>query len=258
MSEPVPEAVETHTEREPAPRRPDGGFDVNAAAALLRSQLAGPATDLAGEPEDHALPVPLDPGALDPAALGAAGAADDAVEEVSADDIVTEATDDDIVVTDPIPDDAVEAALGDVDVPSGTAIDVVPASLSATALDAVTGPARRVVVHTTEGVARRALLDEADLDGEELRLSGAGGELVEAIPARSVKAVFFMLEPGEAAPEADGQPLRVTFHDGRQIAGASRDYRPGAASFFLVPVDGRTRTARVWIPCAAARSITAG
>jgi hypothetical protein len=41
--------------------------------------------------------------------------------------------------------------------------------------------------------------------------------------------------------------VRVTFSDGRQMAGFSRDFSVGAQGFFFTPADNRTNTARIFV-----------
>ena len=41
--------------------------------------------------------------------------------------------------------------------------------------------------------------------------------------------------------------LRVTFRDGRQLAGFSSDHRASGIGFFVVPADNRTNTERIFI-----------
>jgi hypothetical protein len=52
--------------------------------------------------------------------------------------------------------------------------------------------------------------------------------------------------------------VRVTFADGRQISGLSPDYSPDSLGFFVLPLDTRTNTARVWVYRGSARQITIG
>jgi hypothetical protein len=73
-----------------------------------------------------------------------------------------------------------------------------------------------------------------------------------------VKAIFFMLAPGEQAPAPEGKKVRVTFRDGRQVAGFSPDYREGSFGFFMIPADTRTNTGRIWVYQAAVRSVIVG
>jgi hypothetical protein len=115
----------------------------------------------------------------------------------------------------------------------------------------------RVVLHTVEGQVLRGSLADVDLVGAEVPLLQPGGELLH-IPASRTKAVFFMLGPGESAPAARGTKVRVTFSDGRQVAGMSPDYAPGAPGFFLVPLDSRTNTGRIWIYRDATRQVSVG
>ncbi len=114
----------------------------------------------------------------------------------------------------------------------------------------------RVVVHTVEGQVRRGLLEEPDLGAPSLALAPQPGAAAEDVPTDKVKAIFFMLAPGEQAPAATGKKVRVTFKDGRQVAGFSPDYAEGGPGFFMVPGDTRTNTGRIWVYRAAARAIS--
>ncbi len=114
----------------------------------------------------------------------------------------------------------------------------------------------RVVVHTVEGQVRRGLLEEPDLGAPNLALAPQPGAAAEDVPTDKVKAIFFMLAPGEQAPAATGKKVRVTFKDGRQVAGFSPDYAEDGPGFFMVPGDTRTNTGRIWVYRAAARAIS--
>jgi hypothetical protein len=103
----------------------------------------------------------------------------------------------------------------------------------------------RVILHTTDGQVKRGSLKDPDLGAQALALEGSSG--VEAIGLSRVKAVFFMLAPGARSPAAEGQKIRVTFRDGRQVAGFSRDHGKGGPGFFVVPADNRTNTERIYI-----------
>ena len=50
--------------------------------------------------------------------------------------------------------------------------------------------------------------------------------------------------------------MRVTFRDGRQVAGFSPDYREDAVGFFMVPADTRTNTGRIWVYRGAVRQVS--
>ncbi len=113
----------------------------------------------------------------------------------------------------------------------------------------------RVVLHTVEGQVLRGSLANADLADPELPLMQPNGA-VARVPAEHVKAIFFMLPSGERPPPAAGTRVRVTFGDGRQISGLSPDYSPESPGFFVLPLDTRTNTARVWVYRASARQIT--
>jgi len=115
----------------------------------------------------------------------------------------------------------------------------------------------RIVLHTVEGQVLRGSLANADLADPELPLVQPNGA-VARIPAEQVKAIFFMLEASERPSAAAGTRVRVTFGDGRQISGLSPDYSPDSTGFFVLPLDGRTHTARVWVYRAAVRQIAIG
>jgi hypothetical protein len=116
----------------------------------------------------------------------------------------------------------------------------------------------RVVVHTLEGLVKRGVLTDADLAAPVLGLAQAQGAEPEVLGADKVKAIFFMLAPGEAAPAPEGNRVRVTFKDGRQVAGFSPDYREGGIGFFMIPADTRTNTGRIWIYRAAVKQVSVG
>ena len=115
----------------------------------------------------------------------------------------------------------------------------------------------RIVLHTVEGQVLRGSLANADLADPELPLIQPSGA-VARIPAEQVKAIFFMLQAGDRPAAAAGTRVRVTFGDGRQISGLSPDYSPDSQGFFVLPLDGRTNTARVWVYRAAVRQIAIG
>ena len=114
----------------------------------------------------------------------------------------------------------------------------------------------RVVVHTSDGQVKRGTLRNATLDGPELELWPQAGIVPESLQAQGVKAIFFMLSAGEPPPAPVGKKVRVTFRDGRQVAGFSPDYAPDCVGFFMVPADTRTHTARIWVYRASVRQVT--
>jgi hypothetical protein len=114
----------------------------------------------------------------------------------------------------------------------------------------------RVVVHTMEGQVRRGVLEDVDLAAASLALAPQPGGAPEAIDADKVKAIFFMLAPGEKPPAPEGRKVRVAFRDGRQIAGFSPDYEETGAGFFMIPADSRTNTGRIWVYRAAVKQVS--
>jgi hypothetical protein len=115
----------------------------------------------------------------------------------------------------------------------------------------------RVVLHTVEGQVLRGSIADVDLVDAEVGLRLPGGD-VQQLPASRLKAVFFMLAPGEASPAGLGTRVRVTFGDGRQVAGMSPDYSPSAPGCFVVPVESRTNTGRIWVYREAIRQVSVG
>jgi hypothetical protein len=115
----------------------------------------------------------------------------------------------------------------------------------------------RIVLHTVEGQVLRGSLANADLEDAELPLLQPNGA-VARIPGLQIKAVFFMLAPGERAVPASGTRVRVTFTDGRQLSGLSPGYSPESIGFFVLPLDNRTHTARVWVYRSATRQVVVG
>jgi hypothetical protein len=144
-------------------------------------------------------------------------------------------------VTAPLPDFAVEA----------------PREPPAPSPTWLAGP-HRVVVHTVEGHVKRGVIEDVDLGAPSFPLAVQPDAGAEAIATDQVKTIFFMLAPGERPPAADGQRVRVTFRDGRQVAGFSRDYAAGAAGFFMVPADTRTNTGRIWVYASAVKMVAVG
>jgi hypothetical protein len=112
----------------------------------------------------------------------------------------------------------------------------------------------RVIVHTIEGQVKRGVVRDVDLLDSVIPLELQSG--TERIPAGRVKAIFFMTTSGARQPAPSGQKIRVTFGDGRQIAGYSTDFRGSEAGFFLVPADNRTNTARIYVFRSSVQSVS--
>ena len=104
----------------------------------------------------------------------------------------------------------------------------------------------RVILHTVEGQVKRGVLRDTKLDDETVGLEAQPGA-IERIARPRIKAIFFMLPAGVKAPAPTGDKLRVTFKDGRQLAGFSSDHRGSGLGFFVVPADNRTNTERIFI-----------
>jgi hypothetical protein len=115
----------------------------------------------------------------------------------------------------------------------------------------------RVVIHTLEGQVHRGTVHNLDLQEDALAVQQQDGRSVE-LPTRRLKAVFFVLSPGEKPLPGRGERVQVTFRDGRQVVGYSDDHASGEPGFFVVPSDARTNTARVYVFRGGVQSITTG
>jgi len=122
------------------------------------------------------------------------------------------------------------------------------AAFKPTGLGALEVPGEhRVAVHTRGGRTLRGTLRDVDLSKSQFPLVPQGGGEPETIYHSDVKAVFFMLAPGEKGQAGDGAKVRVTFADGRSIEGI-RDGADAKHGFFLVPLDAaRTNIRRIYV-----------
>jgi hypothetical protein len=120
----------------------------------------------------------------------------------------------------------------------------------------VVAGSHRVVVHTVEGLVKRGVLEDPDLASQALALDAQAGQAPEEIETDKVKAIFFMLAPGEKPPAPEGKRVRVSFRDGRQVAGFCPDYDETGVGFFMIPGDSRTNTGRIWVYRSAVRDVS--
>ena len=98
----------------------------------------------------------------------------------------------------------------------------------------------RVVLHTLEGQVRRGTMSDVDLLDPVIRLNPAG-PTPDAIPADRIKAIFCMPGPGDTPLPQNGQRIRLSFSDGRQIVGFSEDVEVGEnGSSSSPPTSART------------------
>jgi hypothetical protein len=116
----------------------------------------------------------------------------------------------------------------------------------------------RVIIHTLEGQVKRGTIRDADLLDEVISLEQQSGFAPEQIPGKRVKAIFFMLTAGARQPQGEGQKIRVTFNDGRQVAGFSQDFKGTTPGFFVIPADQRTNTARIFIYRSSVQAVAEG
>ena len=105
----------------------------------------------------------------------------------------------------------------------------------------------RVAVHMRRGGTRRGSLKDVDLAKAQFSLFPQGGGAPEIVYHADVKAVFFMLAPGEKLKPGDGGKVRITFADGRSIEGV-RNGPDTKQGFFFVPADAaRTNTRFIYV-----------
>jgi hypothetical protein len=116
----------------------------------------------------------------------------------------------------------------------------------------------RVIIHTVEGQVKRGAIRDVDLLDETIPLEQQTGFAPERIPIKRIKAIFFMLATGSRPPQPDGQKIRITFIDGRQVAGFSHDYKGTGEGFFVIPADTRTNTSRIFIYRASVQTVAEG
>lgn len=131
------------------------------------------------------------------------------------------------------------------DVPFEAGADIFGGALGATPY--VSGE-HRVIVHTMLGQAKRGRIRDADLEAPQLEVHPMAGGASEAIAVSQISAVFFVLEPGEQPPTAQGRHVAVRFPTGREIRGFADEGQEGSPGFFLVPDDARrTNVSRIFV-----------
>jgi len=105
----------------------------------------------------------------------------------------------------------------------------------------------RVAVHTRGGSTKRGVVRDVDLSQSAFALEPASGGDGEPVQHDDVKAIFFMLPPGESPQPGGHGRVKVTFADGRSIEG-ERAGVEDKNGFFLVPQDAaRTNTWRIYV-----------
>ncbi|MFY0580532.1 DUF6982 domain-containing protein [Cystobacter fuscus] len=116
----------------------------------------------------------------------------------------------------------------------------------------------RVIIHTVEGQVKRGAIRDVDLLDAAIPLEQQAGFAPESIAIQRVKAIFFMLATGSRPPQPEGQKIRVTFNDGRRVAGFSNDYQGTGQGFFVIPADTRTNTSRIFIYRSSVQTVAEG
>jgi hypothetical protein len=136
-------------------------------------------------------------------------------------------------------------------------LDEIPAARPASSSAFVPGE-HRVIIHTLEGQVKRGVIRDVDLLDESIPLEMQMGAAPERVPTERLKAIFFMQAAGARPPASTGTKIRVTFKDGRQVAGFSEDFLNPVAGFFIVPADQRTNTARIYVFRASVQAVAEG
>lgn len=117
----------------------------------------------------------------------------------------------------------------------------------------------KVIVHTLEGQVKRGTIRDVDLLDDSLSLEQQTGFAPEKLPIKRLKAIFFMLPAGSKQSATVGDKIRVTFVDGRQVAGFTQeDVKTADPGFFMVPADNRTNTARIYVFKSSVQSVGRG
>ena len=89
---------------------------------------------------------------------------------------------------------------------------------------------------------KRGTVCDVDLLDAHIPLLTQPSHPPEPIAAQRVKAIFFMLAAGQPQPAPEGTKVRITFNDGRQVAGFASGHRaPRTGSSSSPPTTGRTR-----------------
>lgn len=234
---------EESSRREAGAAAPGGDRPVSAEEPFQPDLAGGPETSDAGEPP--ALE-------LTPESLGEPGAVEVAPPPAGAGDSISHLD----LASPPVEPPPAAGGLEDLEIEEMPAVDVDLDELAEPAGPAPGGGGasptfvpgeHRVLVQTVEGRVLRGTLTDVDLDASALPLVSSPGAAPELITPSRVRAIFFMLLPGGRAPTPEGYKVRVTFRDGKQMAGFSTDDDPGASGFFIVPAESRTGTGRIWI-----------
>jgi hypothetical protein len=148
----------------------------------------------------------------------------------------------------PIPNDDPDLLVPVEDKPRGAASGNAPPG------ETVSGE-HRVAIHARGGRTRRGSVKDVDLTRAQFALHPQGGGPAEIVAYSELKAIFFMLAPGETAPQPSGKKVRVTFSDGRTIDG-HRDGPDLRQGFWLVPLDAqKTNTRRIYVAKGAVASV---
>ncbi len=245
FAEAEPELDPAGAGREAGPAAPGEDRPAPAEERFERDLAGGPETSEGGDsPTLELAPAPESP--------GEAGTAEMAPPPAGTDDSISQL---DLASPPAEPPPAAGADLEDLEIEEMPPVDVDLGELDEAASPAPGREAsstfvpgeHRVLVQTVEGRVLRGTLTDVDLDASALPLVSSPGAAPEPIAPSRVKAIFFMLLPGGRPPTPEGYKVRVTFRDGKQMAGFSTDEDPGASGFFIVPAESRTGTGRIWI-----------
>jgi hypothetical protein len=126
----------------------------------------------------------------------------------------------------------------------------------ATKANDLTGP-RRATVHFRDGVNRRGVIHDIDVDAPSHTLHPPQGSSApaEEINALAIKAIFLLLPRGTARPEKHGYYCKLVMIDNRQLEGYTPDYDPRRKAFTLFPADERGNIERIIVFAEAIKNL---
>ncbi len=117
--------------------------------------------------------------------------------------------------------------------------------------------ARRATVHFRDGVNRRGVIHDIDVDAPSHTLHPPQGSKApaEEINALAIKAIFLLLPRGTARPEKHGYYCKLVLIDNRQLEGYTPDYDPRRKAFTLFPAEERGNIERIIVFAEAIKNL---
>ncbi len=99
------------------------------------------------------------------------------------------------------------------------------------------------------------------------RIDGPEQEVLEAIPVKQLKALFFVKsfegnpdhkeQPAEEVPEGRiGKKVEIEFIDGEKIMAICESYNPTKPGFFAFPLDPESNNEKIFVVNSSVRRVT--